>query len=660
MKSGLLSFALAASAAKVTPVQKVIQLLDGMKAQGEKEMHEEKVTFSAYDQWCGDTSAEKANAIKEAAAKIGRLSAAIDKATADADEAASVIAAESESIGAWQTDLDKASKVRADEKELYHATAQDYAESLDALTRAIATLKQQNFDRKQSASLLQVLSRAYTVKAVASAVSSFAAVAQQPSGEANAYEFQSNGVIDMLKDLLSKFTEEARALDREEANNAHSFNMLKQSLTDQIGNANAIVEKKEQFKGKREADAAEASGAKSDTEAAHAADSKYLSDLKAQCSMKSRQFGERQKLRGEELQAIAQAMEILGSKSVSGNADKHLPSLLQKKARSFLQMSSMLRFGSTNEKQQAVSQFLARNGRKMNSKHLMMLATRVAENPFAKVSQMIENMITKLMEEANAEEEQHGWCETEKATNKQTRTDKTNMVEDLTTEIDALNASIAELTTDRTQLNDEISQLDADRAEATKQRNAEKKKNTVTIADAKEAQEAVMQALTVLSEFYGKAKEAESLAQVSQSPGEDAPASWDGAYKGMQGESGGVLGMLEVIQSDFARLESETSSEEAQAAKAYENFMDDSAEDKAVKQADVEHKDRSIAKKKRAASDAKKDLATTQQELDAAVEYHEKGIKPTCDAPASSYEERVAKREEEIQNLKEALTILDQ
>merc|ERR1719265_476676 len=121
----------------------------------------------------------------------------------------------------------------------------------------------------------------------------------------------------MLKDLLSKFTEEARALDREEANNAHSFNMLKQSLTDQIGNAKAIVEKKEQFKGKREGDAAEASGAKADTEAAHAADSKYLKDLTTQCSLKSRAFGERQKLRTAELEAIAQAMEILGSKDVT-------------------------------------------------------------------------------------------------------------------------------------------------------------------------------------------------------------------------------------------------------------------------------------------------------------------------------------------------------
>ena len=35
----------------------------------------------------------------------------------------------------------------------------------------------------------------------------------------------------------------------------------------------------------------------------------------------------------------------------------------------------------------------------------------------------------------------------------------------------------------------------------------------------------------------------------------DAPETFDKAYKGMGGESGGVLGMLEVIQSDFSRLE---------------------------------------------------------------------------------------------------------
>merc|ERR1719247_76945 len=106
-------------------------------------------------------------------------------------------------------------------------------------------------------------------------------------------------------------------------------------------------------------------------------------------------------------------------------------------------------------------------------------------------------------------------------------------------------------------------------AKATQIRQDEKAKNTETIADAQEAQTAVAQALTVLKEFYAKAAEATALLQ--QQP--EAPEIFDKPYKGMQGESGGVVGMLEVIQSDFARLEAETAAAEAQAQKEYDQFM---------------------------------------------------------------------------------------
>ena len=45
------------------------------------------------------------------------------------------------------------------------------------------------------------------------------------------------------------------------------------------------------------------------------------------------------------------------------------------------------------------------------------------------------------------------------------------------------------------------------------------------------------------------------------------PEIFDKAYTGMGAEGGGVVGMLEVIESDFARLESDTKASEASAQK---------------------------------------------------------------------------------------------
>merc|ERR1719230_474752 len=176
---------------------------------------------------------------------------------------------------------------------------------------------------------------------------------------------------------------------------------------------------------------------------------------------------------------------------------------------------------------------------------------------------MIKDLITKLMEEANEEAEHKGWCDTELSTNEQTRKEKTEAVETLNAEIDQLNASIAKLTEDISELTKAVAELDAAMAKATKLRQAEKAKNTETISDAGEAQTAVAQALTVLKEFYAKAAEATALLQAE-------PEIFDSPYKGMQSENGGVVGMLEVIESDFARLESDTKAAEATAQKEYD------------------------------------------------------------------------------------------
>merc|ERR1719359_537258 len=172
---------------------------------------------------------------------------------------------------------------------------------------------------------------------------------------------------------------------------------------------------------------------------------------------------------------------------------------------------------------------------------------------------MIKDLIVKLMEEANEEAEQKGWCDTELASNEQTRKEKTDAVETLHAEIDQLTASIAKLGEQLGELAKAVSELDAAMAKATKLRQEEKAENTATIKDAGQAQTAVAQALTVLKEFYAKAAEATALVQ----KGHQEPEIFDKPYTGMGGDAGGVVGMLEVIQSDFARLEAETTASEA-------------------------------------------------------------------------------------------------
>merc|ERR1719502_793302 len=287
---------------------------------------------------------------------------------------------------------------------------------------------------------------------------------------------------------------------------------------------------------------------------------------------------------------------------------------------------------------------------KLNSRVLSALATHAAEDPFKKVKKMIKDLIVRLMEEANEEAEHKGWCDTELSTNEQTRKEKTEAVETLHAEIDELQASIAKLT----ELTEQVAAIDAAVAKATKIREEEKAKNTETIKDTAEAQTAVEQALAVLNEFYAKAGQATALVQ--QQP--EAPPIFDEPYQGMGGEAGGVVGMLEVILSDFARVEAETKAAEELAQKEYDEFMQDSEVDKTAKTADIEHKTKKKQDQEQVLQEKQGDLEGTQKELAAALDYYEK-LKPTCVETGESYEDRVKRREEEIQSLKEALQILN-
>merc|ERR1719420_243508 len=260
---------------------------------------------------------------------------------------------------------------------------------------------------------------------------------------------------------------------------------------------------------------------------------------------------------------------------------------------------------------------------------------------------MIKDLIDKLMEEANSEAAHKGWCDTELATNEKTRKEKTDAVETLKSEIDELTASIAKLGEEITSLSNAVSDLDAVVAKATEMRETEKAKNAETIKDAQEAQTAVAQALTVLKEFYEKAGKATAFVQ--------QPEIFDKPYKGMGGMAGGVVGMLEVIESDFARVQAETAAAEAKSAAEYKQFMSDSTVDKADMQRDMGHKKEN---EEAAVVEAKIDLEGTQKELDAALRYYDK-LKPSCVDSGVSYEERVARRKEEIQSLQEALKILN-
>merc|ERR1719482_1370259 len=609
--------------------------------------------FKEYMSWCKDTTTDKKHEIITATDEIGRLEATIGKSSVAAKELADKVAAIDADIAMWSQDKDAATEVREKEYADYMETNTDYTESIDALGKAIVALSKSQGSVPQAMMLLQQIASEHRVPDSAQDLMQtlLADDDQQPTNPpVAAYESQSGGIVKIMEDLQAKFEEERAALQKEEMEGKHSFDMLELELEDQIAYGTKERDAKAAKANEHKATVAEAKGNLAVQKTIKSEAETYLADLTTQCTLKSEAFEGRQKMRAEELEAISKAIEIISGTAVKGSAEKHLPTLVQK---SFVH----LRSSSRSSQQQRAAKLLKARALRLGSDRLSLLAVKVESDPFAKVIDMIKGLITKLKEEAAAESAHKAWCDEELKQNKLTRDEKTQEVNMLTAKVEEINAAIDKLQDDIASNEAAIAELDKTTKEATEVRQKEKAKNEETIADAKAALEAVAMALKVLKEFYAKAAGETELVQ--QSPADDAPESFSNeAYTGQQGAKKGVVGMLEVIQSDFARLESDTSTDEALAAKEYETLMEESKVDREAKRVENVKMGRQVTAKERELAATQKDLKAAQDELQAAQDYFDK-LKPDCIEEGLSFEERAKMRQEEIDSLKEAYDILD-
>jgi chromosome segregation ATPase len=644
-------------------------MLEDMLSKGIQEKQDEEVRFAKYKMFCESNSKTKTKDISDANADIEQLTATISKAESDIMQSGKEIAQLDKDMAIWATDKKEAEEVRAEKRETFKEAQADYQKTLDAVARLMTTLKSgptTGLVQKTQTSLLELASSVQSQKAkkVMKGIMSFLQKSDPQSAllqdaaemeigvgapDPTAYESSASGVVPMIEELQDKFKDELNDLEKAESEERHAHNMMVQELVDQTEAATREKKNAKSFKAKTEEAKAAAEGDLEDTKATLAEDEKFLSALTSECEQKAVDFEKRQEVRGGEIDAIKKAIEIMSSDAVSGSGDKHLPGFVQT-------ASALVQFRSAalSPVQGAVATFLDEKARRAGSRVLSLLAVKVRSDPFKKVSKMIKDMIFKLMEEAADEAEHQGFCNTELTTNQQTRDAKTEECDSLKAEIEQLTADIEKLGTEISDLSAAVADLDAAVAKATSERQEEKAKNQATIADAKAGQEAVAKATTVLKEFYDKAATSTALAQM-QAGVQQAPETFDEPYTGMGG--GGVLGMMEVCQSDFARLEEETEAGEADAQSAFDEFSTNSAVDKATKSANIKHKTGMKTQKESSLATAKTDLAGAQDELNAALEYYEK-LKPSCVDAGESYEERVARRKAEIESLQEALKIL--
>merc|ERR1719199_816216 len=260
-----------------------------------------------------------------------------------------------------------------------------------------------------------------------------------------------------------------------------------------------------------------------------------------------------------------------------------------------------------------------------------------SRDPFAKVKGLISDMIEKLLAEAEADATEKAYCDKEMAETETKKAEKEAAIEKLSTQIDSQTARSAKLKEEVATLQKELSALTASQAEMDKVRAEEKAAFDVNSAEMKKGVEGVKLALKVLNEYYAKA---------------------DKAHSSADGAGSGIIGLLEVCESDFSKGLAEMIATEEAAVSEYDKTSKENEITKATKEQDVKYKTKEAKGLDKDTAEATADRSGVQEELDAVNEYY-KGIQERCVAKPESYAERVKRREAEIAGLKEALSILE-
>merc|ERR1719409_2622760 len=315
-------------------------------------------------------------------------------------------------------------------------------------------------------------------------------------------------------------------------------------------------------------------------------------------------------------------------------------------APSFLQKRSVQKHEpeSDDAGRQLIVSLLKGKGQQLKSTLLTSLATKIAADPLAKVKKLIQELIERLLTEAANEANQKGWCDKATADATQKRTYAADKIEGLNAKMAKLEALSAKLGEELGELATDIQKLNDDQAQANKERKDESAENANTVSEAKAGLNAVNMAIDILDKFYKTSAKASVDLSLAQGPLDDAPdAGFEigEAYKGAGAESGGIIGMLEVIQSDFERTISETQKAEAQAEKEHLEFTTETQKSLAEKTVAEKEKTRLKDEADTNLGDADSELSSQTAILVTSIKELIE-LKATCVDTGMSYADRVA------------------
>lgn len=670
--AGVVGMSLMGTAGASNPMGMVISLIDELTAKVVRDGEAEEKAYVKFYEWCDETNkntkyeistAESTN--EKLTARLNQLASDISAATDKIDELAGAIAKD-------DSELKDAIVIRKKEKEDFLASEAELEKALSALSRAIDIVGKDM--AKNPSALAQVNAvdvssamRGLSVVLDAAAFNSqdqhtLMAFVQSQQGSdsddddlgapaAATYKTHSGNIMDVLEDMKEKAEGQLSELRKEEANTQHNFEMLKQSLEDQMAADTKDMNDEKAARAASKEESAKTQG-DLDVNSKGLANSKQdLATARSSCIQVGADHETTVTGRKEELSVLAQAKKILEETSSGAVSQTY----------AFLQITTPDDLATT-EVAVAVKQL----AKQQHSAALAQLASRInavmrfgassGANPFGKVKGLIVDMIAKLEKEGNEEALEKAFCDEQMSKTEAKKSELEGDIARQTSRIDRAAAKSAETKTQIRRLESELATLAKEQANLDKIRREGNSDYTQAKTDLELGLSGVRNALKVLRDYYGGSssmlQDDAKFGALIQQPAKPVLHSQSG------GAGQGIIDILEVCESDFAKNLAQTEQEEADAQSLYEKITQENAVTKTTKDQDVKYKTQEAKSLDTTAAEYTADRETANKELSAVLDYYAK-IKDRCVAVPETYADRKARRAAEIEGLKQALSILE-
>lgn len=386
----------------------------------------------------------------------------------------------------------------------------------------------------------------------------------------------------------------------------------------------------------------------------------YLLQVERGCMEKAAQFQQQKKNRQDEVKAVQAALKALRGIMDTSAAKQGLFS--------FLQMSS------SSSRSKAAGQTVATLALKRVQQLAVSLKSTVLDklaskmrvvsryggggDVFGKMRKLIQEMIDTLEQKNRDETGKKAFCDQEMKHTKTALDEREDEAKRKKAAVELASSQVAQLRQELATLADELGQIAATDQELTKMREAEHEEHVKAYKDLQLGVAGVQAAIKALRDYYSQDRQPVSvdmaasmaLAAEGRAPRlAEVEASTAGA---------GVISLLEVVESNFARNMADLQSQDRNAQENYDQMIHESQVLKAQKNADVKHKTTEATNLERSVTELRSDSASAQQQFEAVTEYLAK-LKDECTAKVETREERIARRAKEMEGLQEALSILE-